>query len=78
MPHPDDFNYYLDCGCTEVDRSLGIQKMPEGYHLLLDADGMYYFWMERATGRESAIHWNKWAVYRWAKADDAGLANSTD
>ena len=50
---------------------LGFQKMPEGYSLMLDADGMFFFWMERSTGRESAGTWNRWAVYRGAKADAA-------
>ena len=69
MAHPDDFDFYLECGCSLMDHSLGIQKMPKGYHLLLDSDQMYFFGIERATGRECAIHWDKWAVYRWAKQD---------
>lgn len=69
MAHPDDFDFYLSCGCEIMDYSLGIQKMPEGYHLMLDADGMYFFWMERATGRESSIDWDKWAVWRGAVTD---------
>lgn len=69
MSHPDDFDFYLECGCDVMDHSLGIQKMPEGYHLMLNADGTHFFWMELATGRESAIHWNKWAVYRGARHD---------
>jgi len=48
--------------------SLGIQKMPEGYDLML-ADDTHYFWVERATERESSFHWDKWAVYRGAKKD---------
>jgi alpha-tubulin suppressor-like RCC1 family protein len=69
MPHPDDFDFYSDGGRRVMDRSLGIQKMPDGYSLMLDSDGMFYFWCERATGRISEIHWNKWAVYRGAKRD---------
>lgn len=69
MSHPDDFDFYLECGCEVMDHSLGIQKMPDGYHLLIDADGMYFFWMEKATGRESCTHWDKWAVYRGARED---------
>ena len=69
MPHPDDYQYYLDCGCRDMSGSLGIQKMPEGYSLMLDADQSHFFWIDRKTGRESAIHWNKWAVYRSAKVD---------
>lgn len=68
MAHPDDYGYYLDCGCADMSYSLGIQKMPEGYALMLDADGMFFFWMHKDTGRESDIHWSKWAVYRGAKA----------
>ncbi len=55
-------------GCTEC--FLGIQMMPEGYVLMLDADDMYYYWLRR-DGEQSAIHWNRWAVYRWAKTDSA-------
>src|SRR3546814_10229940 len=66
MAHPDDFEFYQEIGCEVMNHSLGIQTMPEGYHLMLDADGMYFFWMEEATGREGAIPWSKWAVYRGA------------
>src|SRR3546814_6622550 len=69
MAHPDDFAFYQEIGCEVMNHSLGIQTMPEGYHLMLDADGMYFFWMEEATGRESAIHWSNWAVYRGARDD---------
>ena len=69
MAHPDDLDFYLSCGCEIMDHSLGIQKMPTGYHLILDGDGMYFSWFEIATGREGANHWNKWAVYRGAKTD---------
>lgn len=69
MSHHDDFDYYLSCGCTDVSHSLGIQKMPAGYAMLLDADGMYFSWFELSTGRESSPHWNKWAVYRGARLD---------
>jgi len=69
MRHPDDFDFYLECGCRVMDHLLGKKKMPEGYHLLIDSDGMYFFWMEKSTGRESCIHWDKWAVYRGAHAD---------
>ncbi len=69
MADPSDFDFHLRSGGTVHDRALGIQKMPVGYHLLLDKDEMFFTWMERATGRESEIHWNKWAVWRGAKAD---------
>lgn len=78
MAHPDDYRFAQECGCDVIDHSLGIQKMPEGYHLMLDADGMYFFWMEEATGRESVIHWNKWAVYRGACDDARRLRTEKD
>lgn len=68
MSHPDDYQYYLDSGCEDVSDCLSIQKMPEGFSLMLNADRSHFFWVERATGRESDIHWSKWAVYRGAKA----------
>lgn len=71
MPSPDDLEYLLDCGCTVCDASLGIQKMPDGYHLMLNADCSHFFWVERATGRYSVVHWDKWAIYRGAKEDAA-------
>lgn len=68
-PHPDDYAGMIACGCEDWSDRLGIQKMPEGYALMLDADGMFFFWCELATGRCSVSHWNKWAVYRGAKND---------
>lgn len=55
---------------VDMSQSLGIVQMPEGYALMLDADRMHYYWI-REDGAESAIHWNKWAVYNWAKTDAA-------
>ena len=69
MPHPDDYQYLLDIGCKDASGSLGICRMPDGYALMLNADQSHFFWMEKATGRESAQHWNKWACYRGAKMD---------
>ena len=57
-----------DLGCERVDYSLGIHPMPDGYALMLDADRIYYYWM-RSDGVQSVIHWDKWAVWRWAKMD---------
>jgi hypothetical protein len=54
-------------GCRRVDRSLGFARMPEGYALMLDADGTYFYWLSE-DGRESAEHWSKWAIWRWAKS----------
>ena len=56
MPHPDDYTFYIECGCTDCSGSLGIQSMPSGYALMLDADRMYFFWMELATGRGRGEH----------------------
>lgn len=55
-------SYPMDC--TE---RLGIQKMPPGYRLWL-LDSGHYMW-EKADIEESAIHWKKWEVYRWAWND---------
>ena len=55
-------------GSHRVDRSLGIQKMPDGYALMLDGDEMYFYWL-REDGAQSEIHWNKWAVRRGAMLD---------
>ena len=71
MAHPDDYQYYLNCGCEDVSHCLGFQSMPDGYALMLDADQMYFFWMEKATGRESSIHHDRWAVRRGAISDAA-------
>ena len=59
--------------------SLGIQSMPDGYSLVLNADGTHYYGVRR-DGMESCEHWDKWAVYRGAKNDYAdpcgGLSKS--
>jgi hypothetical protein len=39
--------------------------MPKGFALMLDPDRMFYFFV--SVDCESANHWDKWAVYRWAK-----------
>jgi hypothetical protein len=52
-------------GCHHMDKSLGIQKMPDGYALMLDADDLYFYWL-RDDGAVSEIHWNKWAVRKGA------------
>ena len=39
--------------------------MPEGYALMLNPDRTHHYWL-RFNGNESAIHWDKWAVYRGA------------
>ena len=78
MAHPDDYQYYLNCGCEDVSHCLGFQTMPDGYALMLDADQMYFFWMERATGQESSIHHDKWAVRRGAISDAARRTGQAD
>lgn len=52
-------------GARRMDRSLGIQTMPAGFALMLDADEMYYYWLAY-DGRYGAEHWNKWAVRKGA------------
>lgn len=69
MAHPDDYDFYLRQGCRDVSHCLGIRSMPGGYALMLDADEAYFFWMEKATGRESSITLDRWAAYRGAVAD---------
>lgn len=47
----------------DVSNSLGIQKMPEGYKLMLNNDLTHYYWL-KDDGTESVISWDKWAAYR--------------
>ncbi|WP_061238226.1 hypothetical protein [Ectopseudomonas composti] len=47
---------------------LGIQKMPAGY-LLIGLDSGHFMWERVSDEEESAIHWNKWEVRRWAWQD---------
>lgn len=67
----------VSMGCTHADNMLGIQKMPEGYALMIDADDMYFFWL-RHDGCNSVIHWNKWAVRKGALADSSLARNSEE
>jgi hypothetical protein len=60
---------HVDCGCRNMNHSLGIQQMPEGYALMLNVDETHFYWL-RYDGLESYIHWDKWAIYRGAKAHD--------
>ncbi|MEQ8511191.1 MAG: hypothetical protein RLN67_02120 [Algiphilus sp.] len=53
-------------GSLRCDSSLGVVAMPEGFALMLDPDRMFFYWL-REDGTESAITWDKWAVYRGAK-----------
>lgn len=61
---------HVDLGCHEMNQSLGIQTMPEGYALMLNSDKTHFYWL-RYDGVESCICWDKWAVYRGAKTDAA-------
>jgi hypothetical protein len=58
--------------------NLGIQKMPDGYSLMLDDDGQYFYWERARDGATSVIHWNKWAVWRGAKLDAARASDHLD
>ena len=60
--------YHVRTGSYRADESLGIQKMPFGYALMIDPDEIYFYWI-RHDGQEGPEHWNKWAVYRMAKAN---------
>ena len=58
-----------------MSNNLGFVDMPSGFALVRTDD--HWFWYHAETDRESAIHWDKWAVYRWAKeqfAQDNGRA----
>ena len=59
-----------------IDRthSLGIKTMPPGYNLL-QLDSGHYIWERQSDHEESAIHWNKWEVWRWAWHDHNGHSN---
>ena len=68
----DDLDYHIkdhvSCGSYRECKRLGIQKMPEGYALMLNSDRSHFYWL-RCDGAESVIHWNEWAIYRGAKTD---------
>lgn len=55
---------YEKSGCIDMSQSLGIQKMPGGYALILNSDRTHYFWITGSL--ESVISWDKWAAYRGA------------
>lgn len=68
---------YLDDGCIDYSDRLGIAKMQDGYALLLNSDHSHFFWL-RWDGAESQICWDKWAVYRGAKANAALLSKQNE
>ena len=51
-----------------IECSLGVQSMPDGYTLMRNWDGGYY-WI-CYDGRESVVSWDKWSAYRGAKRDN--------
>lgn len=55
-------------GAHRCDSMLGIQTMPPGYALMLNSDSTHFYWL-REDGCCSAIHWDKWKIYLWAKQD---------
>jgi hypothetical protein len=57
----------VSIGCCDASKSLGIVQMPEGFALMLNPDRTHYYYL--SATQESCIHWNKWAIYRWAKAE---------
>ena len=59
---------YEKMGCRRIEIGLCNVKMPQGYALMLNADGTHYFWL-RQDGVESTIHWNRFVIHRWAKAE---------
>lgn len=64
----DQVKSYTDDGCIDYSNRLGIVQIPEGYALLLNSDHSHFFFIKHGD-YESCEHWNKWAVYRWIKAD---------
>jgi len=56
---------YEKGGSVRMDRSLGFQKMPAGYALMLNADHTHFYWL-RYDGQEGYIDWNKWRVRKGA------------
>jgi len=63
---------HASVGCEHAAHSLGAVRMPEGYALMLDGDRTHFYWL-RHDGRESAGHWDRWAIYRSAKRDSEGM-----
>ncbi|MDA3834355.1 MAG: hypothetical protein PF495_13300, partial [Spirochaetales bacterium] len=48
---------HTDGGCYDASKSLGIQTMPPGYALMLNADHTHFYWL-RFDGMESVISWD--------------------
>lgn len=64
-------SYYVSSGSFDVSSSLGFASMPEGYALMLNSDRTHHYWIN-SDGVESSIDWDKWQVYRNAKAHKSG------
>jgi len=56
---------YEKGGSVRMDKSLGFQRMPEGYALMLNADHTHFYWL-RFDGQEGCIDWNKWRARKGA------------
>ena len=54
--------------CFDYTDRLGIQKMPPGYRLI-GLDSGHFLYERESDEAESAIHWDKWTVRRWAWQD---------
>lgn len=61
----------VNIGAIYASPMLGFIRMPEGYALMLNSDQTHFYWIND-KGEESVIHWDKWAVYRGAKAHKSG------
>lgn len=68
-------NDHESIGSIDASKSLGIQKMPDGYALMLNPDRTHFYWL-RYDGVASVIHWDKWAIYRGASRDSIELQKS--
>lgn len=55
-------------GCIDHTDRLGNAKMPPGYRLL-QLDSGHFIYERQEDQVESDIHWNKWAVRKWAWAN---------
>ena len=58
--------------CIDHTNRLGFAKMPPHYKLL-QLDSGHFIWERQSDYEESAIHWNKWAIWRDAWADYKAL-----
>ncbi|MDT4832894.1 hypothetical protein FQZ97_664670 [compost metagenome] len=53
---------------------LGFAQMPPGYKLF-QLDSGHFLFERQVDEADSAIHWDKWQVYRWAWADFKETSN---